>query len=148
MSTKTKSENLIEKIKQFWLKYEPKIILGIGFILVAMLAFEAGALKGQNWQKDPLVIEKPVVAGESQEKTQNSSQTLNLGLKETSTPSQASNTTPSNTAQNCAFVGSKNSNKYYPPSCSYAKRIKPENLVCFKDAAEAQGRGYQAVNCK
>lgn len=137
------------KIKDFWLKYEPKIVLGIGFFLVAILSFEAGALKGQKWQQSPLVIEKPMVAGvESQGKTQITPQTQNSGLETASTSPSASNTTLSNTAQNCAFVGSKNSNKFYPPSCSYAKRIKPENLVCFKDAAEAQSRGYQAVNCK
>jgi hypothetical protein len=48
----------------------------------------------------------------------------------------------SSTQEKCAYVGSKNSNKFYPPSCSYAKHIKPENVVCFinREEALAQGR--------
>lgn len=40
----------------------------------------------------------------------------------------------------CLYVGSKNSDKYYPPDCRYAKRIKPENLVCFKSEQEVKDR--------
>jgi methylphosphotriester-DNA--protein-cysteine methyltransferase len=50
---------------------------------------------------------------------------------------------------NCAFVGSKNSNKFYPPTCSYAKRIKPENVVCFATSQEALAQGRTAsTGCK
>jgi hypothetical protein len=148
MSTKTKDENQMEKIKQFWLKYEPKIVLSIGFILVAVLAFEAGVLKGQNWQQKPMVIEKPATTDQTANPAENAAKGQNLAPETAPTASPVSNSPSQNTPQNCAFVGSKNSNKYYPPSCSYAKRIKPENLVCFKDAAEAQSRGYLPVNCK
>ena len=48
------------------------------------------------------------------------------------------------TNEKCAFVGSKNSNKYHLPSCAFAKRIKPENLVCFTSKEEAEKRGYVA----
>jgi len=44
------------------------------------------------------------------------------------------------------YVGSKNSNKYHYPTCKWAQRIKPENLVTFKSAQEAQAAGY--VPCK
>jgi micrococcal nuclease len=42
--------------------------------------------------------------------------------------------------QNCLYVGSKKSDKYYPPECKWAKRIKPENLICFKSEKEVQNR--------
>lgn len=40
------------------------------------------------------------------------------------------------------FVGSAKSDKYHYPSCSAARRIKPENLVTFSSSAEAGAAGY------
>jgi methylphosphotriester-DNA--protein-cysteine methyltransferase len=44
------------------------------------------------------------------------------------------------------FVGSKKSDKYHYPSCEWAQKIKPENLVTFTSAQEALKAGY--VPCK
>ncbi|MEW6214677.1 MAG: Ada metal-binding domain-containing protein [Nitrospirota bacterium] len=44
------------------------------------------------------------------------------------------------------YVGSVKSNKYHYPTCKWALRIKPENLVTFKSAKEALAAGY--VPCK
>lgn len=44
------------------------------------------------------------------------------------------------------FVGSIKSNKYHYPSCSAAKKIKPENEIWFSSSAEARANGY--VPCK
>lgn len=44
------------------------------------------------------------------------------------------------------YVGSKKSNKYHYPSCRWAKKIKPYNLVTFQSAKEAQEAGY--IPCK
>jgi hypothetical protein len=44
------------------------------------------------------------------------------------------------------YVGSKNSNKYHYPTCKSAQKIKPENLVTFNSAKDAQAAGY--VPCK
>jgi hypothetical protein len=44
------------------------------------------------------------------------------------------------------FVASKNSDKYHFPSCKWALRISPKNLVKFKSAKEALGAGY--IPCK
>ena len=57
MSTE-EPKTLKSKIKSFWQKYEVKIVLAVGFILVAAISFEAGALYGQKWQAKPLIIEK------------------------------------------------------------------------------------------
>ena len=40
--------------------------------------------------------------------------------------------------ENCLYVGSKNSDKYYLPECKYAKKIKPENLVCYNSEEEVE----------
>ena len=44
------------------------------------------------------------------------------------------------------YVGSKKSDKYHYPSCRWAKKIRPYNLVTFRSAKEAQEAGY--VPCK
>ncbi len=44
------------------------------------------------------------------------------------------------------YVGSAKSNKYHYPTCTWARRIKPQNLVVFRSAGEAQEKGY--VPCK
>lgn len=40
--------------------------------------------------------------------------------------------------ESCLYVGSKNSKKYHLPDCKWAKRIKPENLVCYKSEEEVK----------
>jgi len=40
------------------------------------------------------------------------------------------------------FVGSKSSNRYHHCDCRYAKRIKPENIICFSSKRDAESKGY------
>lgn len=124
----------------FWSEYETKIVLILGFVLVSVVAFEFGLMQGQKWQQKPLIIEKSASAeapkGEAVNlttATQTAPQGANLALKK-SLPA---------VRQDCVFVGSKNSDKYHLPTCSSAKRIKPENMVCFKSAEEAAAKNYQ-----
>jgi len=44
------------------------------------------------------------------------------------------------------FYASKKSNKYHYPSCRWAKKIKPYNLIIFHSTGEAKRAGY--VPCK
>ena len=44
------------------------------------------------------------------------------------------------------YVGSVNSDKYHYPECRWAKKIKPENEIWFKDKDDAKAHGY--VPCK
>jgi len=45
------------------------------------------------------------------------------------------------------YVGSINSNKYYECSCHYAKRIKPENIICFATDEQAVADGRVKSEC-
>lgn len=45
-----------------------------------------------------------------------------------------------------SVVASKNSNKFHSPSCRWALRISPSNLIEFKNADEAIAAGY--IPCK
>ena len=127
--------NFKTKIKSFWEKYEYKIVLFVGFILVSAISFEAGILQGNKLEQDSIIIEKPVEI--SAPAVQGVSQSQNLASEEQK-KDDAVNVQP----QSCAFVGSKNSNKYHLPTCRYAKSIKPENLVCFSDKNDAESKGY------
>jgi hypothetical protein len=130
--------NMLEKVKGFWTKYEPKIILVLGFVLVAVISFEGGVLKGANFSQSPLVIQPAPqtqsVAGEATAKTVPGAS--NFPQEAASAPTS---TAP---AANCAFVGSKNSTMFHLSTSSYAKRINPENRVCFSSADEARSKGY------
>ena len=124
---------MIAKIKDFWVKYEHKVVLVLGFVLVAVLSFEAGILKGQRIEQNPVVVKGAEISASCEGSQENASRSSNLPSSEAVRPEK------DNTAgQNCAFVGSKNSNKYHLPTCQWAKRIKPENIVCFKDENEAK----------
>ena len=136
------------RIGQFWLKYEQKIVLAIGIVLIAAISFEAGFLKGQQNKQEPIVVNKvaaveAVSANTSQNKASASDTKTAPALgKPASTESVA---TADN--QKCAFVASKNSNKYHLLTCRYAQNIKPENKVCFSSKEEAESRGFQGAKC-
>ena len=114
------------------------------FFSISAISFQFGVLQGQKWQQKPLIIEKPTqVLGEVSNQIQANSEAQSATQATTAKVS----TVTAKTA-NCAFVGSRNSNKFYLPTCSYAKRIKPENVVCFKTADEALGQGRTESKCK
>ncbi len=41
--------------------------------------------------------------------------------------------------EGCLYVASKNSKIYHKPKCKWAKKIKPENLICFHSEEELEG---------
>lgn len=124
-------------IKKFWSQYESKIVLAIGFILIAGLSFEIGFLKNHELKQNPLIIEKP-----TENQVINSSSKNTPKAQKSAQDTKKSPSSPVVSNQTCIYVGSKNSNKYHLPTSSYAKRIKPENLVCFSSQEEAKSRGY------
>lgn len=134
-------ESLKTKSKELWEKYEAKIVLVLGLILIAVISFEVGALKGSNFSQKPLIIEKPtnsaVTAGNV------ATSTAPAQAQKLTTGALTDSTSPIVPLANCAYVGSKNSTMYHLATSSYAKNIKPENRVCFSSTDEAQSKGYQ-----
>ncbi len=45
------------------------------------------------------------------------------------------------------YVGSKNSTKYYLPTCTAVKRIKPANYQWFNSTEDAKIQGYTPGKC-
>lgn len=83
--------------------------------------------------------------------TQKATTTTVAELGTTNTSTSTTTTTISEITDSCIelgcpsgtkFVGSKDSDKYHYCNCRYAKRIKPENLLCFSDEKDAQAKGY------
>jgi predicted negative regulator of RcsB-dependent stress response len=134
----------IQKIKEFFLKNEQKIVLVVAFCLISGISYGFGVLQGQKWQQQPLIIEKPT---STPTETQTAKIEASGGPEKVSAASSQISANLTGSMANCAYVGSKNSNKFYPPTCSYAKRIKPENVVCFKTAEEAIGQGRTESKC-
>ncbi len=120
--------------KQGWSGNLKKVWLGIAFVLVAALAFEAGMLQQSLRESEPVIISAPsplpaVALPESV--------TTDL-VSAVQSPSVAVDESGS-----CVYVGSKKSNKYHRPSSRCAKQIKSENRLCFASVEAAQAKGYQ-----
>ncbi|HRZ95780.1 MAG TPA: hypothetical protein P5262_04440 [Candidatus Moranbacteria bacterium] len=131
------------KLIEFFAKYESKIVLVLGFVLVSAISFEAGAIKSAKISQKPIVIEK-LASVDCEKQNSNPQESQNLiqeGQNDISGMNKPGQTVPTN-RQDCAYVGSKNSNKYHLSTCRWAKNIKPENVICFKDKNDAESKGY------
>ena len=132
------------EIKEFLKKNEAKIALFIGFLLVSGISFEVGVLRGQKWQSNPLIIEKRLDVSQGTEMPK----MANFEASESnSLPQSVIKTPETKTSSSCAYVGSKNSTKFYLSTCSWAKKIKPENLICFSNPEEALKLGRTESKC-
>lgn len=125
-----------------WKDYGERIRLFFGVFLVGALCFEAGMLQGKMTKKDPLILTIPTIV----ENAVSGVETVPAGTSVTSQSRLITGMEPvvaveQKTGQ-CVFVGSKNSNKYHLATCAVAKRIKPENKLCFSSKEEAEKRGY------
>lgn len=139
---------LFSKIKEFFAKNEYKIVLVVGFCLVSAVSFGFGAIWGQKWQQKPVIIEKLADTPESSKNVPESQNAAQASTAPTNEAPTVANSTVSTNMSKCAFVGSKNSDKFYVPTCSWAKRIKPENLVCYPDEQSALAKGKIKSDCK
>lgn len=133
-----------KKIKEFLKKYEDKIVLFLGVLLISVISFQLGVLQGEKWQQSPLVIEKVPddkvfavkgVLGDSSE---------NIPTEKSASSDVTQNANPSG---ECVLIGSKNSDKYHKMDCRWADQIKLENRVCFKSEDDAKSKGYVPASC-
>lgn len=126
------------RVADFLKRHRERIALSGAMVLVAVLSFQAGMLQGNSIASAPIVIEKPV--GELVADLPNSGKVAGVSTTGSETPAV---TTSATDKKDCAFVGSRNSDLYHLPTCAPAKRIKPENIVCFASKEDAENRGYK-----
>lgn len=128
-----KCQLAFQRLKELLLKNEERIVFGLGFLLIAVLSFQAGYFTGEKNHTQPIVIEKPASLAQTAEPQVSGVETVKAeGAAKPETP-----------VGDCLFVSSKNSNKVHLSSCRWAKQIKPENRVCFKTLEEALGQGKE-----
>lgn len=120
----------------FFRRERERLVLFSALVLVGALSFQAGFLAGGSSVALPLVIEKPAVAASDPGRVAGVSDASPAG-----DPKSAAVVTPER--KDCTFVGSRNSTLYHLPTCASAKRIKPENIVCFVSVEDAVARGYK-----
>ncbi len=138
--------------------HRSEIGLWLGVVLVGVLGYEAGFVQGVRQGSPPIVIEKPTVSATTSEaagtqaadtttSVPGSSGTAHTNLAAATAANSQSSTTPTASPaidqRTCPYVGSRNSNKYHLVTCAVAKRIKPENRVCFASPEDAQAKNYQ-----
>lgn len=122
-------KHIFKKSKEWISENKKSVLLAVGVFFVSVASFGVGRLSAV-WDAAPLVVEADVP-------TLNPADLLPFAGGVT-LPDSASGT----------FVASKNSHYYYLPTCSTAKRIKPENQVWFQTEAEAQRAGFvRGSNC-
>ncbi len=158
MSNKTKH------FKHFWNKYEQTILICLALILTGLAFFRAGQTYEQNKKNAQIEVSLSNLSAcnPAQEKALALSKALeskSVNLSQNTNSDQKNNTSESNlqiaeekqnnpeNSKECTLIGSKNSNKYHRPNCIWAKKIKPENRVCFSSEDEAKSKGYQPANC-
>lgn len=135
------SLTFVQKGKE-WIRENQRNLFFLGGIfLVGALAFESGFLRGKLVQSEPLVISIPA-AVETVHDAEAATGAGNEGDQATGMERTALKRGEKQGSAQCPFVGSRNSNKYHLATCAVAKRIKPENRLCFASKEDAEKRGY------
>jgi len=114
-----------QKTKKFLIEKEDKIILFIGFVLVAFLSFGAGKLSETYHPQTPIIFKNAP----------------DCPASATTTGTSATNATDTNTQGK--IIGNKNSMIYHVPGSASYNKISPENRVYFDTEADAQKAGYR-----
>lgn len=112
-----------QKLKKFLLDKEDKIILAIGFILVAFLSFGAGKLSETYRPNTPIIFKNAPDCSTSLAKSADA--TADIAKTEGK------------------IIGNKNSKIYHIPGSASYNKISPENRVYFDTEADAQKAGYR-----
>lgn len=114
--------------KEILVKNEDKIILIIGFFLVAFLSFGAGKISEISRPESPIIFQNPASC-------QNSA---SLSEGQSIASGEAGN--PEIQGQ---IIGNKNSKIYHLPGGAFYDKISLANRVYFNSEAEARKAGYR-----
>lgn len=128
-----------------WQKYGDKILVTLAIALVALVSFRAGQTynKTQEIAKIDVNLNKLEAANPAQKEKAIKEKTAQRKGLET----QKEKPKVAGAETECALIGSKNSDKAHKADCSYAKKIKGSNRVCFDSEAGAENKGYNLAKC-
>ncbi len=139
----------IVKIKKIFYKNEDKIILTIGFILIALISFGFGKISNYSLNNPSLEInDSQVDFVENFLKTENKTNEGKVLSDASKTAVSANkNSDNKNDKKEKQLVGSVKGKKYHLSDCHNVKRIKPENQIWFSSVEEAKKQGYEPAKC-
>ena len=127
---------MLQKLKSFLAN--DHIFYSVLLVLIAVASFGLGRQSVTNSSKS----EKPLISKE------NITPAAVAQAVGESVPTTTEKAAPEPAPKAVAVVGSKSGTKYHLPTCSGAKRIKPENLISFESISAAEAAGYSAAaNC-
>jgi hypothetical protein len=130
-------------MQAFIAKYH-KMLFGIAVTAIVAAAFYTGFLEGNRTASN-----QPVTLACSDNVLDKLS--IPVQALANSVTALADNNQPSSAKATAGeagkYVGSKNSTKYYLPTCKAVKRIKPANYQWFSSAEDAQIQGYTPGKC-
>ncbi|MBI3458849.1 hypothetical protein HY061_01135 [Candidatus Azambacteria bacterium] len=113
--------NILEKVKQFFVDNQSRLIIIASFILITSIAYSLGFIAGR----------------------------LSFGQAITVNQVDVSKLFIKNDNQAKPFMASKDGDYYYPRNCSSASVLKEENLLEFSTKKEAEDFGYkQSEKCQ
>lgn len=107
---------------------EDKIVLAIGFILVAVLSFGAGKLSEVYDAQTPIIFQDNANCATSQASISEIVDDQNKSI---------------DSASQGKIIGNKNSKIYHIPGGGSYDKVSEENRVYFSTEAEAQKAGYR-----
>lgn len=138
------------KLMELWRAHDQKILIVLAIILTAVVAFRAGQTheQGKKTADINVSLNQLAAANPKQERLITIGETVDRkGINVELNSDNRGEVITAGQQKECVLVGSKNSDKYHQASCSLAKKIKPENLVCFSSIEDAQAKGYQPAKC-
>lgn len=107
--------------KEILIKNEDRIILAIGFVLVAILSFGAGKLSEVHRGETPIIFQNAPECGKS-----------SAGLSASPNPDKPQG----------QIIGNKNSLIYHVPGGAFYDKVSQANRVYFDSEEAAQKAGY------
>ncbi|MDD2766293.1 MAG: hypothetical protein PHH40_00830 [Candidatus Moranbacteria bacterium] len=129
---------MLDTLRQWFVNHKQNIALFGGILLVGVLSFEGGFLRGQISQSAPMIISLPA-------NVESAIPVVSAGTDDATRQTISDGTISTKEIEgNCPLVGSRNSDKYHLFTCAVVKRIKTENRVCFLSKEDAEKRGYVA----
>ncbi len=117
----------LQKIKKLLVDKEDKIILAIGFVLVAFLSFGAGKLSETYRPQAPIIFKN---APDCPALPVANDTTASSGVVDTAITQGK-------------IIGNKNSKIYHTPGSASYNKISEENRVYFNTEADAEKAGYR-----
>ncbi len=122
--------------KEILAKNEDRIILSIGFMLVAILSFGAGKLSETYHPQTPIIFQDAPHTDATNDTAGVARDAINEQAGEASAKAGGVQTQGK-------IIGNKNSMIYHVPGGAFYDKISEQNRVYFNSEQEAQGAGFR-----